>query len=111
GWMSTDVQQATNSETLTNEEGKAVIDSWLNQRLRITIPDSRSFEGWFKCVDRECNVVLSGTEEFRDGAPPPQAHLCRPTTFHRPDSNPWKTSPKSRTHPPCAPSRVYITHV
>jgi small nuclear ribonucleoprotein (snRNP)-like protein len=66
--MSTDVQHAAIAETLTNEEGKTVIDSWLNQRLRITIADSRSFEGWFKCVDREWNIVLSGTEEFRDGS-------------------------------------------
>jgi small nuclear ribonucleoprotein (snRNP)-like protein len=68
--MSTDVQQVANAEPLTNEEGKVVIDSWLNQRLRITIADSRSFEGWFKCVDRDCNIVLSGTEEFRDGSIP-----------------------------------------
>ena len=66
--MSTDVQQAANAEALTNEEGKALIKSWLNQRLRITIADSRSFEGWFKCVDRDANIVLSGTEEFRDGS-------------------------------------------
>lgn len=68
--MSTDIKQAPNTETLTNEEGQAIIDKWLNQRLRVTITDSRSFEGWFKCVDRDCNIVLAGTEEFRDGRLP-----------------------------------------
>ena len=54
-------------ETMTNEEGSAAIKGWLNQRLRITITDSRSFEGWFKCIDRDCNIVLANTEEFHDG--------------------------------------------
>lgn len=54
--------------TITNEQGIATIEKWLNQRLRISITDGRSFEGWFKCVDRDCNIVLQGSEEFRDGA-------------------------------------------
>jgi small nuclear ribonucleoprotein (snRNP)-like protein len=53
--------------TVTNEQGIAMIETWLNQRLRITITDERSFEGWFKCVDRDCNIVLAGSEEYRDG--------------------------------------------
>ena len=65
--MSTPVVLPDREDALTNEEGTAIIQNWLNQRLRITITDSRSFEGWFKCVDRDANIVLSGAEEFRDG--------------------------------------------
>jgi small nuclear ribonucleoprotein (snRNP)-like protein len=52
---------------MTPEEGVQAIEKWLNQRLRIRISDQRSFEGLFKCVDRDCNIVLQCTEEFRDG--------------------------------------------
>ena len=63
------------AETMTNEEGIATIKGWLNQRLRIAITDSRIFEGWFKCIDRDCNIVLAGTDEFRDGTfLPPFCH-------------------------------------
>jgi small nuclear ribonucleoprotein B and B' len=55
---------------MTNEQGVATILSWLNKRLRITITDSRAFEGWFKCIDRDANIVLAGAEEFRDGLHP-----------------------------------------
>ena len=55
------------AKTMTTEEGVNAIEKWLNQRLRIRIGDRRSFEGWFKCVDRDCNIVLQGTDEFRDG--------------------------------------------
>ena len=65
--MSTAVNENGHTAPLTNEEGAAIITKWLNQRLRITITDSRCFEGWFKCVDRDCNIVLAGTEEFHDG--------------------------------------------
>jgi small nuclear ribonucleoprotein (snRNP)-like protein len=54
-------------KTMTSEEGAKTIERWLNQRLRITIHDKRSFEGWFKCVDRDCNIVLQDTDEFREG--------------------------------------------
>jgi len=66
--MSTEVERIDDAaDGLTSDKGQRIIDAWLNQRLRITITDSRSFEGWFKCVDRDCNIVLSGAEEFRDG--------------------------------------------
>ena len=68
--MSTAVDNANNAAPLTNEEGTSIITKWLNQRLRIIITDTRIFEGWFKCVDRDCNIVLAGTEEFHDGPSP-----------------------------------------
>lgn len=68
--MSTLSLETTSAAVCSNEESTQIISNWLNQRLRITITDSRSFEGWFKCVDRDCNIVLSGTDEFRDGSFP-----------------------------------------
>lgn len=69
--MSSSLPRQTNAiPALSNTEGKAWIDGWLNYRLRITIADSRAFEGRFKCVDRDCNIVLAGTEEFKDSTPP-----------------------------------------
>jgi len=68
--MSTSAEPPSNTSALTNEEGTAIIQGWLNQRLRITITDGRSFEGWFKCVDRDANIVLAGAEEFREGFSP-----------------------------------------
>ena len=78
--MSSDLQhQASEGPALTNDEGKKHIDGWLNYRLRITIDDSRAFEGRFKCVDRDCNIVLAGTEEFKDSKPSaPLLPFCGP---------------------------------
>src|SRR5271170_6345504 len=73
--MSAIVDKANNAAPLTHEEGTSIITKWLNQRLRITITDTRIFEGWFKCVDRDCNIVLAGTQEFHDGPPPPHSLL------------------------------------
>ena len=67
--MSAPSQDSAPAATYTNKEGTQIISDWLNQRLRITITDSRCFEGWFKCIDRDCNIVLSNTDEFRDGPP------------------------------------------
>jgi hypothetical protein len=79
--MSSSLQHHTNATlALTNIEGKARIDGWLNYRLRITIADSRAFEGRFKCVDRDCNIVLAGTEEFKDSTLP---------LFYPPPFTPW----------------------
>ena len=61
-------QTANAVEQLSNDEALATITQWLNQRLRILISDQRSFEGWFKCVDKAGNIVLAGSEETRDGA-------------------------------------------
>jgi small nuclear ribonucleoprotein (snRNP)-like protein len=64
-WMSLNVNDVTKS--LTNEEAKSKIDKWLNHRLKVAIPDGREFEGLFKCVDGNGNIVLAGTEEHRKG--------------------------------------------
>ena len=83
--MSSDLQSHANeSPAVTNDEGKQCIDGWLNYRLRITIGDSRAFEGRFKCVDRDCNIVLAGTEEFKDSkSSAPLLPFCGPAYLYR----------------------------
>ncbi|KAJ3214895.1 hypothetical protein HDU67_001097 [Dinochytrium kinnereticum] len=39
----------------------------LNQKARITATDGRVFVGVFMCLDKERNLILSGTEEFKAG--------------------------------------------
>ncbi|CAH1766696.1 6669_t:CDS:2 [Entrophospora sp. SA101] len=41
--------------------------SYLNLRARITISDGRIFNGTFMCIDKYKNIILSQTEEFRNG--------------------------------------------
>lgn len=41
--------------------------SYLNLRTRITASDNRVFNGIFMCIDKYKNIILSQTEEFRDG--------------------------------------------
>jgi small nuclear ribonucleoprotein (snRNP)-like protein len=41
------------------------LTSLLLVRLRITIPDNRTFIGTFICLDKGCNIILSATEEFQ----------------------------------------------
>ncbi|KAL1936230.1 hypothetical protein VTP01DRAFT_364 [Rhizomucor pusillus] len=39
--------------------------SYLNFKARITISDGRVFIGTFVCTDKEKNIILAHTEEFR----------------------------------------------
>ncbi|CAJ0839027.1 8077_t:CDS:2 [Entrophospora sp. SA101] len=41
--------------------------SYLNLRAQITISDGRIFNGTFMCIDKYKNIILSQTEEFRNG--------------------------------------------
>ncbi|PWN21971.1 hypothetical protein BCV69DRAFT_238995, partial [Microstroma glucosiphilum] len=38
---------------------------FINQTVRVTIPDGRIFEGTFLCVDDGMNIILSQTNELR----------------------------------------------
>ena len=115
--MSSSVEAPPNQDPLTNEEGTAIIQNWLNQRLRITISDSRSFEGWFKCVDRDTNIVLSGAEEFREGCCFPSRFYAsgplnsRPATIHRSNCGSGETCHKSGLNTSStSPFTVHITN-
>ncbi|KAJ3300666.1 hypothetical protein HK104_008600 [Borealophlyctis nickersoniae] len=39
----------------------------LSSRTRISCSDGRTFIGHFMCTDKEKNIVLAGTEEFKHG--------------------------------------------
>ncbi|CEG70932.1 hypothetical protein G6F70_000682 [Rhizopus microsporus] len=39
--------------------------SYLNFQARITITDGRIFIGTFMCVDKQKNVILANTKEYR----------------------------------------------
>ncbi|ORY81597.1 hypothetical protein BCR37DRAFT_348101 [Protomyces lactucae-debilis] len=54
---------------MSNEraESKAFLHDLLNQTLRMTVSDGRSFVGNFMCTDRDASVILSDTWEYRGG--------------------------------------------
>ncbi|KAI9848935.1 MAG: hypothetical protein M1838_000315 [Thelocarpon superellum] len=41
------------------------LTSILGKRLRVTTTDTRVFVGEMKCTDRDRNVILAGTHEYR----------------------------------------------
>jgi small nuclear ribonucleoprotein (snRNP)-like protein len=43
------------------------LNSYLNFKSRIKITDGRTFIGTFVCIDKEKNIILAHTEEFRGG--------------------------------------------
>ncbi|KAJ2703595.1 hypothetical protein FB645_003864 [Coemansia sp. IMI 203386] len=53
------------SSGVSNKERLA---SYLNHKMRISCDDGRYFTGMFKCVDNSKNVILSETEETREGS-------------------------------------------
>ena len=45
----------------------ATVESYLQRVLRICISDNRIFLGTFVCMDKQLNIILTNTEEFRLG--------------------------------------------
>lgn len=43
------------------------LTSYLNFKSRIKITDGRIFIGTFVCIDKEKNIILVHTEEYRGG--------------------------------------------
>lgn len=41
------------------------IKRYLNKTLRVSVTDGRVFAGQLKCTDKECNLVLALTNEYR----------------------------------------------
>lgn len=41
------------------------LSSYLNFKSRIKITDGRTFIGTFVCIDKQKNIILAHTEEFR----------------------------------------------
>lgn len=48
------------------------IKRFLAKTLRVTVTDKRVFVGQLKCTDRDCNLVLALTHEYR---PPPDEEI------------------------------------
>ncbi|KAI7908244.1 uncharacterized protein BX663DRAFT_464895 [Cokeromyces recurvatus] len=42
------------------------LKSYLNFKCRIKITDGRTFIGTFVCIDKQKNIILAHTEEFRE---------------------------------------------
>lgn len=42
--------------------------SYLNFKARIKITDGRVFIGTFMCIDKQKNVILANTREYREGS-------------------------------------------
>lgn len=75
GWNGDDprrrLAELTKRSQLTekkNEDTPAVarLRSLLNEKFRVEIVDGRAFQGAFVCVDKEKNIILAGSEEFRN---------------------------------------------
>ncbi|KAF2402543.1 hypothetical protein EJ06DRAFT_458288, partial [Trichodelitschia bisporula] len=64
------------------------LSQFLTRTLRITTTDQRMFTGQMKCTDRECNIILSNTHEYR---PPTTAEMSAPQ-----NANPAGVDPASR---------------
>ena len=41
------------------------IQSWLGKQLRVLVRDGRLLQGDFVCLDREGNIILDSTKEYR----------------------------------------------
>jgi small nuclear ribonucleoprotein (snRNP)-like protein len=50
------------------EEASALLSQYLGKSLRVHTTDKRVFVGQMKCTDRECNIVLGLTQEYRPPA-------------------------------------------
>ncbi|KAI9733008.1 MAG: hypothetical protein M1834_003551 [Cirrosporium novae-zelandiae] len=50
-------------------EACVFLASLLGKHLRVHTTDTRMFIGDFKCTDQDCNIILSGTHEYRHPSP------------------------------------------
>lgn len=54
-----------NSNSSQAPPGIVKIRDWLGKRFLIEIKDKRTFQGEFKCVDRQGNIILADTIETK----------------------------------------------
>jgi small nuclear ribonucleoprotein (snRNP)-like protein len=54
------------------DQATSLLSQYLGRTLRVHTDDKRVFVGQMKCTDRECNIVLGLTQEYR---PPPDSEL------------------------------------
>ncbi|KAF1990258.1 hypothetical protein K402DRAFT_417719 [Aulographum hederae CBS 113979] len=51
--------------TPTTGEATAFLSQYLGKTLRVHTNDTRIFVGHMKCTDKDCNIILSSTYEYR----------------------------------------------
>lgn len=57
------------TRTFTAEQGEAYLRSLLDQQVRVTVTDGRSFVGNLSCIDQQGNVIINNGCEHRKAAP------------------------------------------
>lgn len=51
--------------TMDNETAVAYLSSLINRTLHVHITDHRLFVGQLKCTDKDRNIILQGSHEYR----------------------------------------------
>lgn len=46
--------------------GRQKLRSWLNKTFRIKLSDGRILIGYFLCTDKDANIILGMSSEYRD---------------------------------------------
>ncbi|EWC44662.1 hypothetical protein DRE_06558 [Drechslerella stenobrocha 248] len=49
----------------TSTDHEALLQSFITKTLRVTTKDTRMFVGELKCTDRDANLILARTHEYR----------------------------------------------
>ncbi|ORX88536.1 hypothetical protein K493DRAFT_236290 [Basidiobolus meristosporus CBS 931.73] len=60
---------------VANTENIRTLRSYLNLKARIKATDGRIFLGTFMCIDKDKNIILAQTDEYRGVSPPPPVYL------------------------------------
>ncbi|KAI5300689.1 hypothetical protein KEM56_002264 [Ascosphaera pollenicola] len=60
-----EIQSAPAYAPMDNERAVTYLDSLLGRTLRVHTSDTRMFVGEFKCTDRDRNIILGLTHEYR----------------------------------------------
>ncbi|TPX42277.1 hypothetical protein SeMB42_g05195 [Synchytrium endobioticum] len=83
------------------------VRSYLHHKCRVTISDGREFVGYFVCVDKQKNMILSATEEHIQGTTRhvglvmiPGPHLRKWEVLHLADDDDDNDEPSSITTMP-----------
>jgi small nuclear ribonucleoprotein (snRNP)-like protein len=68
------LEEDKSAPTATSAVDQAIslLSQYLGRTLRVHTNDKRVFVGQMKCTDRECNIVLALTQEYRQ---PPDSEL------------------------------------
>jgi small nuclear ribonucleoprotein (snRNP)-like protein len=67
-----DQKQPPQTASTPVEQASSLLSQYLGRTLRVHTDDKRVFVGQMKCTDRECNIVLGLTQEYRQ---PPDSAL------------------------------------